>query len=81
MEQETMWVIGIIVSFVSLIFGMLVKRINNMDARMRQALSKQEVKELIQDKMMIHDFRLDGLKEDLKAMDQKLDKLLEARDK
>ena len=75
-----------VVAIVGGIIGYLFWRIKKMEDRLEKAMSKEDIKELIKDKLepvkvLIEEQSKDikEQKQDIKDMDKKLDRLLERR--
>lgn len=70
-------VVGLIVSVMLALFGIVFRRLNMLDARLREAPDREEVRQLVSDKLEPTIVLQKELKEDVKIMDHKLDKLLD----
>jgi len=77
MDSVVLGIIGLIVSVMLALFGIVFRRMNEMDSRLREAPSREEVRELVQDKLAPIDVLQKEIKEDVKSINRKLDKLLD----
>ena len=80
MDSLMISILGMLVSVVLALFGMVFKRINSMDTRLRDAPSRDEVRDLMSDKMEPVNVLQQELKEDVRSINNKLDRLLERRE-
>lgn len=69
--------LGLLVTIMLAMFSMVFKRLNTMDERLRNAPSREEMRDHVQDKLEVHSVQLQEIKADLKSVDRKLDKLID----
>ena len=67
-------ILPLIFGILFFLLGNIYKKLNDFDARMRGAVTDKDVRILISDK-------IDPLKEDIHEIKQKLDKLIELRER
>lgn len=73
--------LGLLVTIMLAMFSMVFKRLNTMDERLRKAPSREEMRAHVQDKLEVHSVQLQEIKDDLKDVGHKLDKLIEKTSK
>lgn len=71
-----MSVIGLIVSVLMGIIGVIFRRLGMLDARLREAPDRDEVRQLVRDKLEATVLMQKELKEDIKDLSAKIDRLL-----
>lgn len=69
--------IGIVLTLIGSYVGSLEWRMREMDERLRQAISKEDIIELIDMKQESMEVMQKELKDDIKSLDAKLDKLID----
>lgn len=70
-------ILAIIGTICTLWLGGLQYQVRKVEEALKKTISKAEVKELIQDKLELHQVKLDEVKEDLKKIEDKLDRLID----
>lgn len=70
---------GIIGTVCTLWIGGIQYQVRKMEKQLQETLSKKETKELIQDKLEVHNVRLMDLKEDLRDIIAKIDDIRESK--
>ncbi len=70
-------VVIIIGTLLTTVIASIVYRLKKLESDVDNKMSKVEVRELIQDKLDIHAYQLDAVKEDIEKIVVKLDKLLD----
>ena len=76
MDTSTLTVIGLVVSIITGIIGVLFRRMNELDRRLRGAPDRDEVKDLIDTKLESVKVLQQEIKEDTKELSRKMDKLI-----
>ncbi len=73
----TIILMGILTTAGAAWLGGIQLKVRQMDSRLLKAISRDEVRELVQDKLEVHTAKLEAVKEDIEKVMDKLDRLLE----
>jgi len=68
---------GLIGSLSMIWLSRLHKRLDSMDERIRRALTRDEIKDMIEDKLEPLEVQTFEIKEDIQKLDTKLDKIID----
>lgn len=78
MDGIDIWaIVGFVTSILSGIFGVIFKRLNDMDKRLREAPSRDEVKDIVDVRLESVKVLQQEIKEDTKELKHKLDRVIE----